>query len=226
MPPKYQMVADTLRREIQAGQYDETMRLPTEQALCAQFQVSRQTVRQALSRLTDEGLIQRRQGSGSHLTKRDRGRRRTVAVITTYISDYIFPSILREIETVLSANHCSLTLYATQNLVSNERKILTMLLNEQVPDGFLVEGIKTSLPNPNLDLYQEIMARNIPLVFLHGCYRELPACPVVLDDNYRGDGCWWNTCTTRATGPLWACSRMTTSRAYSVTPAIWRVCGT
>ena len=172
MRPKYQTVADTLRREIQSGQYDETMLLPTEQALCGQFQVSRQTVRQALSLLASEGLIERRQGSGSHLAKRDKGGRRTVAVITTYISNYIFPSILREIETVLAANNCTLTLYATQNLVANERKILTSLLDEHVPDGILVEGIKTGLPNPNLDLYQEITARGIPMVFLHGYYRE------------------------------------------------------
>ena len=58
MRPKYQTVADTLRREIQSGQYDETMLLPTEQALCGQFQVSRQTVRQALSLLASEGLIE------------------------------------------------------------------------------------------------------------------------------------------------------------------------
>ena len=186
MRPKYQTVADTLRREIQSGQYDETMLLPTEQALCGQFQVSRQTVRQALSLLASEGLIERRQGSGSHLAKRDKGGRRTVAVITTYISNYIFPSILREIETVLAANNCALTLYATQNLVANERKILTSLLDEHVPDGILVEGIKTGLPNPNLDLYQEITARGIPMVFLHGYYREMPDCLSVLDDNYRG----------------------------------------
>ena len=186
MRPKYQTVADTLRREIQSGKYDETMLLPTEQTLCTTFQVSRQTVRQALGVLASEGLIERRQGSGSHLAKRDKGGRRTVAVITTYISNYIFPSILREIETILSANNCALTLYATQNQVANERKILTSLLDEHVPDGILVEGIKTGLPNPNLDLYREIMARGIPMVFLHGCYQELSDSLTVLDDNYRG----------------------------------------
>ncbi|OUN21055.1 hypothetical protein B5G37_11565 [Pseudoflavonifractor sp. An85] len=186
MRPKYQTVADTLRREIQTGKYDETMLLPTEQTLCTTFQVSRQTVRQALGLLASEGLIERRQGSGSHLAKRDKGGRRTVAVITTYISNYIFPSILREIETVLSVNNCALTLYATQNQVANERKILTSLLDEHVPDGILVEGIKTGLPNPNLDLYREIMARGIPMVFLHGCYQELSDSLTVLDDNYRG----------------------------------------
>ena len=41
MNPKYQMVADALRAGILEGKYSRT--LPTEQALCAQYQVSRQT---------------------------------------------------------------------------------------------------------------------------------------------------------------------------------------
>ena len=100
MAPKYQMVADTLRADILDGVYQKRMLLPTEQLLCQQFQVSRQTVRQALALLASEGLIERRQGSGSHI--RDLSKpaplpRRSSAVITTYISDYIVPSILREV---------------------------------------------------------------------------------------------------------------------------------
>jgi GntR family transcriptional regulator of arabinose operon len=45
----------------------------------------------------------------------------TVAVVTTYISDYIFPSILREVESVLALNDCSPLLFSTQNRVDNER---------------------------------------------------------------------------------------------------------
>ena len=86
MNPKYQTVADALRAGIQAGKYQKT--LPTEQALCAQFQVSRQTVRQALSLLEAEGLIDRRQGSGSHIRQQKESAspsRRSIAVVTTYI---------------------------------------------------------------------------------------------------------------------------------------------
>lgn len=107
MAPKYQIVADSLRSDITSGIYHEHDLLPTENSLCQQFQVSRQTVRQALSVLVTEGLIERQQGSGSRV--RDNSapapvQRRSIAVVTTYISDYIFPSILREVETVLSDN--------------------------------------------------------------------------------------------------------------------------
>ena len=188
MNPKYQMVADALRAGILEGKYSRT--LPTEQALCAQYQVSRQTVRQALSLLEAERLIDRRQGSGSHIRERKEptaGRRLSIAVVTTYISDYIFPSILREIEAVCSENNSAPLLFATRNQFANERKILLTLLEMEHLDGVLVEGTKTGLPNPNIRLYQRLMDRGIPLVFMHGNYEQLPDTLSVLDDN-RGGG--------------------------------------
>jgi GntR family transcriptional regulator len=41
------------------------MRLPTESELCDEFGASRFTVREALRRLVDQGMVQRRQGAGS-----------------------------------------------------------------------------------------------------------------------------------------------------------------
>ena len=187
MNPKYQTVADALRAGIQEGKYQKT--LPTEQALCAQFQVSRQTVRQALSLLEADRLIDRRQGSGSHIRERKEvapRQRLSIAVVTTYISDYIFPSILREIESVCSENNSAPLLFATQNQFSNERRILKTLLDTDQLDGVLVEGTKTGLPNPNIPLYHELMDKGIPLVFMHGNYEQLPNTPSVLDDNYAG----------------------------------------
>lgn len=191
MPPKYQRIAEELRIHIQDGKYRNTKTLPTEFAIAEEYRVSRQTVRQALALLAESGLIEKRQGSGSYIKERKRPEEftsssRSVAVVTTYISDYIFPSILREVEAVLAENNCTPTLYATRNQVSNERKILTALLSSQV-DGILVEGTKTALPNPNLDLYEQLLARGIPLVFMNGNYAQLGQALFVLDDN-RGGG--------------------------------------
>ena len=187
MNPKYQIVAEALRDGILDGTYQKT--LPTEQALCAQFQVSRQTVRQALSLLETERLIDRRQGSGSHIRERKasvpRGRL-CIAVVTTCISDYIFPSILREIEAVCSENNSAPLLFATQNQFDSERRILLTLLGMEQLDGILIEGTKTGLPNPNIRLYQKLMEKGIPLVFMHGNYEQLPDTLSVLDDNVGG----------------------------------------
>ena len=185
MNPKYQTVADALKAGILDGTYRKT--LPTELALCKQFQVSRQTVRQALSLLEAQQLIERRQGSGSHIREQQAPRpHRSIAVVTTYISDYIFPSILREIEAVCSRNDSTPLLFATQNQFANERKILLKLLEMEPLDGVLVEGTKTGLPNPNIGLYQKLMEKDVPLVFIHGNYDQLPNTLSVLDDNAAG----------------------------------------
>ena len=184
---KYRQIANALRSGILNGVYQKS--LPTEQALCREFQVSRQTVRQALSLLQAEKLIERRQGSGSYIRESVfpvSSERLSVAVVTTYISDYIFPSILREIESVFAANNSTPLLFATQNEVSTERRILTALLEMDALDGILVEGTKTGFPNPNLDLYRKLIARGTPLVFFHGNYPELQNTLSVLDDNYSG----------------------------------------
>lgn len=103
----------------------------------------------------------------------------------TCISNYIFPSILREVENILSQNGCVPLLFATQNQVSIERKILQNLLGTQI-EGIIIEGTKTALPNPNLDLLRTLLEKKIPLVFINGSYSQLQDVVSVLDDNEGG----------------------------------------
>lgn len=74
-PTRYEEVVRALLAEIDGGAYEIGDRLPTEHELCARFGVSRHTVREALRRLQEMGIILRRQGSGSVLAaKRADGR--------------------------------------------------------------------------------------------------------------------------------------------------------
>jgi GntR family transcriptional regulator len=63
-------IADHLRREIHAGRFARTGRLPSEVVLGRDFQVSRGTVREALRALEQEGLVVRRHGVGSFVPRR------------------------------------------------------------------------------------------------------------------------------------------------------------
>jgi GntR family transcriptional regulator len=62
---RYQHVAEALLAEIRAGRLGIGATLPGEIALTRQFAVSRHTVREALRRLEDLGLIGRHQGVGT-----------------------------------------------------------------------------------------------------------------------------------------------------------------
>jgi GntR family transcriptional regulator of arabinose operon len=184
--PKYMDVAAVMKDEITGGTYAEGQILPTEEELSGRFGCSRQTVRQALSLLVDDDLIVKRQGSGSMVKRRQQlERTNNIAVIATYISDYIFPSQLRAVESVLAANKYTAILAATGNRVCNERTILKDMLSKPV-DGFLIEGTKTAMPNPNLDLYEELMRRSIPVVFFNGYYPNLSGTVAVSADNFGG----------------------------------------
>lgn len=63
--PYYKQVANHLTQGIAAGRWPVGSSLPTEKELCDQFEVSRHTAREALRMLENQGLIARRQGSGS-----------------------------------------------------------------------------------------------------------------------------------------------------------------
>ncbi|MDT5178146.1 MAG: GntR family transcriptional regulator [Mycobacterium sp.] len=62
------LVADVLRHQIHAGGYADG--LPAEAELAAEFFVSRNTVREALAVLKDEGLIDRGPRTGTHVAIR------------------------------------------------------------------------------------------------------------------------------------------------------------
>lgn len=62
--PKYHQLSDILRQKIVSGILISGSQLPTEFALCEEYQVSRGTVRKAYDILEQDGLIRREQGSG------------------------------------------------------------------------------------------------------------------------------------------------------------------
>jgi GntR family transcriptional regulator len=63
--PLYLQVVHALKDEIVSGVYPVGAQLPTEEDLCTRFSVSRYTVREALRRLREDGLVSSRQGAGT-----------------------------------------------------------------------------------------------------------------------------------------------------------------
>ena len=185
--PKYLQVADTLRREIAEGIFRDGQTLMTEEELRMRFDVSRQTIRQAISLLEDDGLVDRRRGSGTYVRHGPRRRQGIVhvGVITTFITDYIFPSITQGMESVLNENGAVLSLNAMYNDVETERNILERMLEEPV-DGLIMEGCRTARETPNRDVLERFAQRNIPVLFVNGFNPGMEQFPHVVMDDYGG----------------------------------------
>lgn len=69
-PPLYFRIQEMLRTQIATGRLAAGHRLPSETELAERFETTRATVRQALARLTFEGLILRRMGLGTFVASR------------------------------------------------------------------------------------------------------------------------------------------------------------
>ncbi|WP_236737027.1 GntR family transcriptional regulator [Palleronia pelagia] len=65
--PLYRQIADLVTRDIAAGRLLEGERLPPERAMAATHGIAVGTLRKALQELVDQGLIERRQGSGNYV---------------------------------------------------------------------------------------------------------------------------------------------------------------
>ncbi|NSX02288.1 FadR/GntR family transcriptional regulator [Cupriavidus gilardii] len=63
-PAMSDTVAQQLLKQIEIGSFAGTGKLPTEAVLAQQFGVSRTVIREAISRLKNEGVVEPRQGSG------------------------------------------------------------------------------------------------------------------------------------------------------------------
>src|SRR5687767_4664008 len=68
--PLYQQLQRTLREAIQRRVLGPDDALPAERDLAVEFDVSRITVRKAIDGLVSEGLLSRRQGSGTFVCAR------------------------------------------------------------------------------------------------------------------------------------------------------------
>ncbi len=67
--PKHRQISADITRRIAAGRLAEGERLPPEREMAAEYGIAVGTLRRALSDLAEEGLIERRQGSGTYVRR-------------------------------------------------------------------------------------------------------------------------------------------------------------
>lgn len=193
--PKYMNIVHWAVEQIATGAVQPGEKLHSENTLCKTFKVSRQTVRRALEELEKMGYITRIKGSGTYVSENQPNATpnaidenklfKAVGIIITYLDAYIFPSIIQAIETVLTKKGFILQVMSTKNFVENERRALQMM-SEGNLDGLIIWPTKSALPCTNLDLYQFLSKKGLPMVFVDSYYPEFPGTYVAVDDEAIG----------------------------------------
>lgn len=191
--PKYVTIKKDIQKKIEDGTYILGSKIPSEFELREIYGVSRHTIRLSINNLVNEGYVIKQQGSGTYVSDAYKSKvmipkansTKKIGVITTYLSDYIFPSIIRGIEEKLSEYGYSLLLYSTKNDVMNERNALESMIEQEV-DGLIIEPTKSNLMNPNLNYYLSLVEKQIPLIMMHAGYEELNLPVISIDDAEAG----------------------------------------
>lgn len=184
---KYETIIKDLKKAINSGKYAKDEKIPSENALSAKYGVSRQTVRKALIALEEEGLVYAVHGSGTYASPRaTRGvTTKNVAVVSTYMSDYIFPRVIQGINRVMDENGYSILLKTTNNSRHGEALAMEELLSKNI-DGMIIEPSQSAISCQHQVLYDQLDAVGIPYVFIQGCYEAMLDRPHVMLDDVEG----------------------------------------
>lgn len=131
----YYQVAENIKKNIDNGTWPRGSRLPSEPELSELFSVSRSTVRQAISTLVEEGLLLRKQGSGTYVTLPAYARERLTAMPSPTVCQYIYQPLLADdvkysFQNMIWLNVAHVLMMHRQNMIGVEdaRALLGVLL--------------------------------------------------------------------------------------------------
>ena len=184
---KQEIIVRDIKNSINSGEYGPESKIPSENVLSARYSVSRQTVRKALAILAEEGYVYAVHGSGTFVAKRARAGQETknIAVVSTFMSDYIFPKVIQGINQVLSENGYSILLKTTNNSRKGEAWCMEELLSKGI-DGMIIEPSQSAISCHHPVLYDQMDSMGIPYVFIQGCYETMLDRPHVMLDDVTG----------------------------------------
>ena len=154
---KYQNLKDYLIAKIRSGGLAGSGRLDSEPQLCERFSLSRNTIRQAIQELENEGYVYRIHGKGTFIRNATPVNSRKIALMiydTAYMAHPVTGGLIRGIDETLSRNGYILDILASkrsfhdENLMRLAESYAGFLIGTyQLDELMLAEREKISLPH-------------------------------------------------------------------------------
>lgn len=183
---KHEFIENYYINLIEENKVSAGEQLPSENEIAAFFNVSRHTVRQALNYLVQEGWIYKERGKGSFFSnKREKEKKKNVAVLTTYISDYIFPRIISGIEEELRKKGYNLLLFSSNNDIENEKVCLENIINQDI-SGLILEPAQSSINTLSHECMEKLEKNNIKYIEINANCDGEESAYIIVDDEQGG----------------------------------------
>jgi DNA-binding LacI/PurR family transcriptional regulator len=140
---KARAVAQDLRKGIAELRWPGG-KLPTEQELVREQGVSLNTVRRAVDLLVQDGLVHRRQGSGTYISRADKAGAGPLIGVAVPSLTYYYPRVVGGIERELARHGAQMLLRSTEWGASQERSVVDGLVSAGAEGLILVPGLDDS----------------------------------------------------------------------------------
>lgn len=157
---KYQSLKDYLIGKISSGEYGSGFQVDSEPELCKKFNLSRNTTRQALQELEQEGYVYRIRGKGTFVKNNTPLQSRKIALLiydTAYMTYPVTAELIRGIDEVLCRNDYALDILASKRTLQSEQ--LSKLTETYA--GFLLGAYQIEEL-----ILNELLASNRPYLFV------------------------------------------------------------
>lgn len=129
--PKYRVVMQFIHDHIRSNRLPVGAKLPTEKELCDLLSVSADTVQRAMKRLTEDGTLVRRQGSGCYVARRETDPAETPSHFYLLVDDWIdftgSKFYLQGAEEYFKEKGCTVEVHAANRDLYNELTIIRQL---------------------------------------------------------------------------------------------------
>lgn len=192
MTTKYEYVKESLIKRFIEEKYEEGRQIPTEFELVGEMGVSRNTIRLALKKLEDSGVIYKEHGRGAFYSgnggasgKKNGNSKGLIGLINLFLIDYIYSDIVRGIEDTLFDEGYSL---AISNCYANQSKgvdAVKRLLDQNV-SGLILEPSRNAHASRDRKLFKLLAEADIPVVTTHWNLSGSNFSMVSIDDEKAG----------------------------------------
>lgn len=185
MIPKYLRLKEQISEDILQKKFPLYGKLPTENEMAQLYGVSRATVRSALELLSEEGIIEKKWGSGNVVVATGQSNhKKDVALLVPDKSLGWCDELIHDLTELTFKDGLTLSVFETGFSLAREREALTRLLSDTYR-GVLAYPVNTAIPNCNYDLYLKLLRRQVPVIFLYNALPQIYNPSVAGADDYR-----------------------------------------
>lgn len=186
--PLYIQLADEIRNMIVSGEIKIGDKLPSESEMIKTYKLGRLTIRDALSILANEGLVEKHHGKGTFCKACILTPKYRIDVMLDLTDMYFVPHYLHTICSELDSHDVSIVLNDTKNNTDIIFNLIEKAVSEG-SDGIIFQPASTiSVAPDNLkELLEKLELESVPYIMIDNAYSNVSPSYAMMNEEQSGE---------------------------------------